>query len=251
MSFILEALRKSEQERQRHQSPGMADLRARNRPSGRPYWLPLVIFLVGINIGLLIFLWLNGTPSTNPPVVSLSATNPAAVIAAPSAAIAEPELQPVEAGAQAAITDSVAAAITPAVVATSAPVVAPTIEIESAVADQQERSLSSELVPQPVRKAEPGTAPAVGSAMPTPQSSPSYGNLPTLTELMLAGTITLVPLRIDMHVFSPQPAERFVFINMNKYREGESLREGPVLTTITQDGVILDYQGRSFLMTRE
>jgi type II secretory pathway component PulC len=38
---------------------------------------------------------------------------------------------------------------------------------------------------------------------------------------------------------------------MNKYREGESLREGPVLTTITPDGVILDYQGRSFLVTRE
>ncbi len=225
----------------------MADLRARNRASGRPYWLPLVIFLVGINIGLLIFLWLNGTPATNPPVASASATDPAA-------AIAEPEPQPVATGAAAAqanITDPAAATSAPAVVVTSAPVVAATVEIETAVADPQLRSLSSELAPQPLRKAEPGTAPAVGSAMPTPQTSPSYGNLPTLTELMLAGTMTLVPLRIDMHVFSPQPAERFVFINMNKYREGESLREGPVLTTITQDGVILDYQGRSFLVTRE
>jgi general secretion pathway protein B len=79
----------------------------------------------------------------------------------------------------------------------------------------------------------------------------SYSNLPTLTELMMAGSLSLAPLRIDMHVFSPTPAERFVFINMNKYREGDSLREGPVLSTITEDGVILDYQGRSFLVTRE
>jgi general secretion pathway protein B len=250
MSFILEALRKSEQERQRHQSPGMADLRARNRASGRPYWLPLVIFLVGINIGLLVFLWLNGTTATNTTV----ATDPAAVSAEPSAAIAEPEAQSVRAasaGTPATITDPDAAAIAPAIAATSAPVVAATVEIGAAVVDQQARSLSSELVPQPVRKAEPVTAPSVESAASAPQASSSYGNLPTLTELTLAGTMTLVPLRIDMHVFSPQSAERFVFINMNKYREGESLREGPVLTTITPDGVILDYQGRSFLVTRE
>jgi general secretion pathway protein B len=102
-----------------------------------------------------------------------------------------------------------------------------------------------------VPEVEPTAAPASNRAAPVPQTAPSYGNLPTLTELTLAGTMSLAPLRIDMHVYSPQPAERFVFINMNKYREGESLREGPALTTITPDGVILDYQGRSFLVTRE
>jgi hypothetical protein len=113
-----------------------------------------------------------------------------------------------------------------------------------------DRSLSSELVPRPLPAQDPVSAPAESlSAPPAPTSS--YGNLPTLTELAMAGTISLNPLNIDMHVYSPQAAERFVFINMNKYREGDSLREGPVLTTITEDGVILDYQGRSFLVTRE
>lgn len=79
----------------------------------------------------------------------------------------------------------------------------------------------------------------------------NYGNLPTLEELTLAGSISLSPVRIDMHVYSPLPTERFVFINMNKYREGDTLREGPVLTEITEDGVILAHQGRSFLLTRE
>ena len=78
MSFILDALRKSEQERQRHQSPGMADLRSRSRAAGQPYWLPLVIVLVGINIGLLLFLWLNSAPQTNAPLETTSTTDPLA-----------------------------------------------------------------------------------------------------------------------------------------------------------------------------
>ena len=110
-----------------------------------------------------------------------------------------------------------------------------------------ERDLASELVQRPIPVTEPVAAGS--SAPPAPKSA--YGNLPTLIELTMAGTISLDPLNIDMHVFSPQVAERFVFINMNKYREGDSLREGPVLKTITEDGVILDYQGRTFLVTRE
>jgi general secretion pathway protein B len=240
MSFILDALRKSEQERQRHLSPGMADLRARNRVAGRPYWLPLVIVLVGINIGLLLFLWLNSGsgPQTTAPVAVAPVADPAATNAAPVTA-------PITAAVPVLPTETTIPA------ATSAPPVSiePT-QMEPVTVAAADRSLSSELVPRPLPAQDPVSAPAESlSAPPAPTSS--YGNLPTLTELAMAGTISLNPLNIDMHVYSPQAAERFVFINMNKYREGDSLREGPVLTTITEDGVILDYQGRSFLVTRE
>jgi len=238
MSFILDALRKSEQERQRHLSPGMADLRARNRVAGRPYWLPLVIVLVGINIGLLLFLWLNSGPQTTAPVAVAPVADPAATNAAP-----------VTAPTMAAVPVLPAETTIPA--ATSAPPVSRELsQIEPVTVAAADRSLSSELVPRPLSAPEPVTAPA-GSVSAPPAPASSYGNLPTLTELAMAGTISLNPLNIDMHVYSPQAAERFVFINMNKYREGDSLREGPVLTTITEDGVILDYQGRSFLVTRE
>jgi general secretion pathway protein B len=53
-------------------------------------------------------------------------------------------------------------------------------------------------------------------------------------------------LRLDVHVFSEQPAERFVFVNMQKYREGERLQEGPQLDEITPDGVILSLGGQRF-----
>lgn len=240
MSFILEALRKSEQERLRHQNPGMADLRARNRAEGQRYWLPLVIVLVGINIGLLLFLWLNSAPQTDTPVAAAPATDPSDANAVPLAA---PEAE------KSAVTGVPIDGTSPPA-ASTLPVNAEPEEAELTAVAAAERNLSSELVPRPLPVPEPVTAvPARASAQPAPE--PSYGSLPTLTELTLAGTISLDPLNIDMHVFSPKVAERFVFINMSKYREGDSLREGPVLKTITEDGVILDYQGRSFLVTRE
>ena len=58
------------------------------------------------------------------------------------------------------------------------------------------------------------------------------------------------PIDVDAYV-SEAPAERFVFINMNKHREGSRTAEGPVVREIRNDGVVLEYQGRVFLLPRE
>jgi hypothetical protein len=79
----------------------------------------------------------------------------------------------------------------------------------------------------------------------------SHSNLPTLMELSMAGTINLKPLHLDIHVYSEESAERFIFINMAKYREGDTLREGPRVDAITKEGVALNYQGRGFILTRD
>ena len=55
-------------------------------------------------------------------------------------------------------------------------------------------------------------------------------------------------LRLDVHVYAEKPAERFVLINLQKYREGDQLQEGPVLETVTPEGVVLSYQGERFRM---
>jgi len=57
MSFILDALRKSENERQRNQTPGMANLQAQNTRKGSGIWVPLVALLVGINLSLVVVMW--------------------------------------------------------------------------------------------------------------------------------------------------------------------------------------------------
>ena len=53
-------------------------------------------------------------------------------------------------------------------------------------------------------------------------------------------------LRLDVHVYSKMPDERFVLINMQKYREGEQLQEGPVVDEITPNDVILSFRGQRF-----
>jgi general secretion pathway protein B len=101
----------------------------------------------------------------------------------------------------------------------------------------------------PAVEATPSAAPPASTR---PATAPARAGGPqSLQELLLAGELELPPLRIDIHVFADTRDQRFVFINMAKYREGERLREGPVLETITGDGVILEYQGRRFSLARE
>jgi hypothetical protein len=47
-------------------------------------------------------------------------------------------------------------------------------------------------------------------------------------------------------VYADNPADRFVFINMRKLREGETLPEGVRVDRITPRGTELSYQGRRF-----
>jgi len=60
----------------------------------------------------------------------------------------------------------------------------------------------------------------------------------------------LPELHIDIHVYSEVPEERFVFINMKKYNEGDKLIEGPFLNSITEEGAILIQQNITFLLPK-
>ncbi len=75
--------------------------------------------------------------------------------------------------------------------------------------------------------------------------------LPSINEMNLTGAQALPEMHLDVHVYATKPAERFVYINMRKYHEGNTLQEGPVLERIRRDGVILNYQGLRFLLPRQ
>ena len=66
----------------------------------------------------------------------------------------------------------------------------------------------------------------------------------------LTYNLSLPDLHIDIHVYSEVPNERFVFINMKKYKEGEALIYGPYIQTITVEGVILNYKNINFLLAK-
>lgn len=217
MSFILDALRKSERERQRDRSPEVASAGPIAAPRSRGLWLPLVALLVGLNVSLvLVVVWFMGSGAdAQPPAPAAAATRP---------------------------------------------VPPPVVRAEG------ERSLQRELESAPAQPAAAATRPAVSTpatpaATPPAAPSPARGAKsdaaaersypPTLTELTLDGALNLPPLRIDLHVYSAVPAERFVFINNARYAEGERLGEGPVIREITDIGVVMNHEGRDFLLTRD
>ena len=66
--------------------------------------------------------------------------------------------------------------------------------------------------------------------------------LPFVHELPEEIQSVLGPLEINVHMYSPNPSERRVFINMQGYREGDAIGDtGFRLAEITQDGVVIDY----------
>jgi general secretion pathway protein B len=73
-------------------------------------------------------------------------------------------------------------------------------------------------------------------------------HLPTVDDVALQGGVP--EMHIDLHVYAANPQDRFVFVNKRKYREGETLQEGPRVEEITRDGVVLSQHGRRFVLPR-
>lgn len=229
MSFILDALKKSEIERQRQSTPGLMDTRLSPRRRGLPLWAVALGLLLGINlIVLTLVLWRRGTPPA-------PAARPVVVISAPAAPAAPPpaadHFSPLD----------------------TAPVYAP--EIPVAVAD------SPAPVRAPVTPALPidGYPKAASRAAHRPEPLLSDEDaradnqevLPSISEINLTGAQALPEMHLDVHVYATRAAERFVYINMRKYHEGAVLQEGPILERIRRDGVVLNYQGLRFILPRQ
>ena len=97
----------------------------------------------------------------------------------------------------------------------------------------------------PAAAGEPVEAPAVAAAE-SSEAPPA-----TFDELRATGVLALPDLHLDIHVYSDNPDERFVFINMTRYRERANLKEGPLVREITADGVVLEQAGTTFLLPRQ
>lgn len=225
MSFILDALKKSDAERQKRSTPGFADIPVSRDRKTPPRWLWVVGGLLIVNFVAIVFLLVR--PDT-PQVADGSAPRevtapPEAELRRPFADIASEARQKAEqASAAEARRDSPSGSAT-------------TTRARAAVPGEQEIAAESE--PAPATQA-PNEAKA---AVPTN----------TFESMRADGTLNLPDLHLDIHVYSEQSGERFVFINMKKYRENETLSEGPSVREIAPEGVILEHRGNVFLLPRE
>ena len=211
MSFILDALKKSETDRQQQSSAEFSGVPASNDSPGVPRWLLALGLLLAINLVVLLGL-LSRSETVSQTLPSAPATESRTI---------ESET-PTDAGiADQSFAEKVAEAQQNQPPQQASPEVAPT---------------SAAPVNTKVRpNREPGTSAA----------------LPTIHEVRANGTVALPDLHLDIHVFSDIPEDRFVFINMSKVRENSRLAEGPMVEEITPEGVVLEYSGTSFLLPRE
>jgi general secretion pathway protein B len=224
MSFILDALRKSEHERQRQVGPGIADIRegAASR-SAFPIWALALGGLLALNM-LVVIVVAFRDHSTRGGAAPVSEAAPAPTATAPTA----PTPQPLAAASAPAATSN-----------TQAPT----------ATDQQAEPLSADSAPavEPEPTLRPEAKPAVPSNAETDES---YASLPTLGDVTLQGT-SLPELHLDLHVYASRPVDRFVFLNTRKYREGGKTPDGTTIERITPDGVILNHRGVRFLLPRQ
>lgn len=218
MSFILDALKKSESERQQQTPAAFATVPSSESGPRAPRWLWVLGGLLAINVVVLLGLFLR------------SSSEPAATpVVAQSAGIDQSPTQAVASFAE---------------------------QIEAARLNESQRRTSSSN-PPPQRQAaaetpaETAPAPEIDTTVAVQSPARSTVRLPTIYELQANGSIALPELHLDIHVYSETPEDRFVFINMSKLRETSQLAEGPTVEEITPDGVVLDHRGTTFLLPRD
>jgi general secretion pathway protein B len=224
MSFILDALKKSEIERQRQSMPGLMDAPASLRRGRLPLWAIILGCLLAINmVVLIVVLMRNGGPS----VASTARRGaPAADLTPPAV---DEHFSPLG----------------------KAPVYAPEIPVPPAETSANE-SAAALVAPRPIaQRALPHTFHRPDPVLTEEEAADNDEVLPTINEINLTGAQALPELHLDVHVYATRPADRFVYINMRKYHEGNTLQEGPVLEKIRRDGVVLNYQGLRFVLPRQ
>ncbi|MDH3841128.1 MAG: general secretion pathway protein GspB [Chromatiales bacterium] len=246
MSFILDALRKSEHERQDRTGPDLAHVRVAHEGEGVPRWVIVLGALLLLNLIVVVGLSLWNRDEPAPPEPALPES---------TAAVAEkPYLSP---------------SVAPAEPLPKPPPPERAAASSSAESRGEVRSLRGEAAPSQVAKTATTSSapeqPTRGSvvfeqteldANPEPERAPprspsraSSSGIPSLNEVRLNG-LDVPDMAVEIHVYDAVAANRFVFINMNKYSEGDRLKEGPVVEEITPDGAILEHQGQRFLLPR-
>lgn len=247
MSFILDALKKSENERQRQIGPSLADIPVRRARADRPWWAMAVGALLVVNLGVLLVVLMRD-PIPAAPAPAQAEALPSQASTAPAAAPAPsttPTAMPAPVHTSPAVRSLAEAAGTQEDMGMDVPPYDPSIASAAAVPDRPP-------VVQPITP--PTVAPM--SAQPTFAARDRAADIPVQDEMLpthaslVASGTHLPDMRLDIHVYSPNARERFVFVNMRKYVEGQTLSEGPSLERITADGVILNHNGTRFLLPR-
>jgi len=249
MSYILEALKKSDQQRQQGAMPTLTSVQLPvEESSERTFpWLAALaamVFIAGVLIG-----WLQPWRSEPPaaPVLPVAKRPPVQVVAAnlPGAASA-PLNAPVEPGtglirnqgqiqppqpAPAASRPSAPAPAVQAALPRPTPIVAPLVKNDSPTA-------AVRIPAAALRQPEP--------AAPAKPAVVAEQNVMAKEDLPPAILQELPAMAVSLHAYSAKPGNRLVSINNQLLQEGDELVPGLTLEKITPKDMIFTYKGFRF-----
>jgi len=250
MSYILDALTKAAQQRDRQASVVQRLLSPAPRP--RAPWSPAsgrLLAALAVNAVLLasvLVWWMWPTSVTTQPAATVQpepVVAPAPIAESPRPLKLEP-LPSVETRADkptpATSERSVSTSETPTPVG---PPAASSARSSRAAAPTPTPSSRASAPTPSSRAAVPAPAPSASprSGTPSVQPSPAPAAPPVAATSPEAGS-----LRLEALIYADVPAERMVFINGRRYREGDSIDGRLRVEEIREDGVELSDQGRRF-----
>jgi len=219
MSYILDALKKADAERERrgvpdlHAETAATDLADEAR-SAAGVWRGVALGALGLLLaGALLWWWLGSPPAREETPLATAPPAPVAVSPSPAAAV-PPTPMPAPA---------------PAAASGSGPMQAPPTVI---------------VPPAPAATAAVATAPA--SSGPAPTSAVADARVPTLDELAPELRRQLPALVVGGSVYSTSAASRMVIINNPVLREGDRVADGLTVERIGPKGTVLSMGGTRF-----
>ena len=238
MSFILDALKKSESDRQRQSGPALFEVKVTPPRPCFPYWALALAVLLVINIAVGAWVFLHRLP----PAPAQGDTT------AMSASAAQQSVPPQAAPAAAAPVPPAAASAVAAPAPAAAPVRTSAGQPEPVLSNSDAKDAS--LNPDDY---EPAVLPGKRTADQAEAHvrSGTESGLKNYADAAANPDAHLPALRVDLHVYAAKPEERFVLINMHRLHEGEALPEGVRVESITPEGVVVSYQGAKFILEHE
>lgn len=246
MSLILDALRKSEAERRRGQSPDLYGANASTpapRRDGFRHW-PILAGGALVLVAVALLFWPHAPPD-------IDAGTPAGASATATRAATR-----VDAAPTAAALTAVAPTAATQMPISAQPALAPTPPTPSSVTLATLRAPARLAADAPAPAATTPVAPPTPAPtqMPTPtpasvEPAPPRDDLPTLAILAAGERAALPPLKLSMHVWNSDPAQRFAIVDGQRLTEGATIGSA-VVAEIRHDGVVLDVNGRRVLLPR-
>jgi general secretion pathway protein B len=267
MSFILDALRKSEHERQRQGGPGLAEVPVATPRTRTSIWAAAAVVLLIANlaaVGIVMLRHGRAGYGAAVPTASVAAAPPSSIAAAPATGVAPPVAAPLPVAPPDVRQTPVHTTPSTTTGANTPPMLQPAdasvpgghnpladeVTGDAMLQDPVLAERAASVPPGPPAVSEYQTRPGSVIYEPMPGTGGTGNPAPDLPTVDDIGT-GLPEMHVDLHVYASNPQERFVFVNKRKYREGETLQEGPRVEEITREGVVLSQHGRRFILPRQ